>query len=319
MRKPRHFSPTSFSLWENDREQYYTQYLAESRTVREPQTMPMAIGSAFDFIVKERLYQSLPAGKISSIPSEMKAGISSQVEEHNLPEAAEHGERVMDAYVKCGAFAALCAEIVRDARFEFGLTGVFASGTLIDNRRADGDMRLCLNGRPDGHYVTRARHDSKDVPVVHDWKVNGWLSATKSPDPGYICVHKHDGSVGEQHKDAFVSFYEGIKVNKATNAGESWRAQLAIYGWLLGVPVGDTILGSIDQVIGPQDKPRVAKQRFIISKEFQLDLYKRLEEAWEIVNSDWIFRDLSPDASRERCAALEAAPSDDWENSFRER
>lgn len=306
MRVPRHFSPTSFDLYEKDKEAYYLSYLSERRFDKEPQSMPMAIGSAFDFLVKDYLIKNLVSSKLSGNNAEMKA----QIDKHNLPEAMEHGKNVFELYRASGALAAISGEIIKNARFEFGVTGAFVEGKLVaaapELDRKDFVGALILNGRPDGYYQTRAKFESLLVDVIHDWKVNGWLSSAKSPDPGYVSVHCSNGQVKGQHKDCFIKYHEGIKINGAAiTIPESWRKQLSIYGWCLGVPIGTPMLGSIDQVIGPAASGRVAKHRFLISGDFQHSLFERMVEAWEIVNSNWIFRDMPKEASVARCAALE--------------
>lgn len=326
MRKPRHFSPTSFDLWEKDKEAYYITYLSERRFDKDPQSIQMAIGSAFDFLVKEHLSLALPKTKLLASGSELKIKMSDQVEKHNLQEAALLGRDVFNAYEKSGALAALKQEIISDARFEFGVTGAFADGKLIaaapEIKREEaieinkGILPLLLNGRPDGYYKTRARFDSQFLDVIHDWKVNGWLSATKSPDPGFVSIHTIDGRVLGHHKDCYIKYVEGVKVNGAISClPNAWLKQLSIYGWALGVPIGTTIIGSIDQIIGPASKARVAKHRFLIDGGFQRQLFDKITEAWEIVNSDHIFRDMTQEQSASRCAALETqiieGPEDD--------
>lgn len=311
MRRPRHLSPTSFDLWERDKEQFYQQYLSDRRFDKDPQTMPMAIGSAFDYLVKKHLMGALPASKLSAKAEGM---LKAQIDDHNLPEAMEHGHRVFELYHKSGALAALMNEIVTDARFEFGITGCFKDGVLrfaqenISHEQAEkevGTTYLLLNGRPDGVYKTRTRFTSPLVDVVHDFKVNSWLATAKSPDPGFIAIHTHDGRVLGHHKDAYIAMYNDVRVNKSLAISNTWSKQLAIYGWCMGVPIGTPMIGSIDQIIGPSDKGRVAKHRFLIQETFQRELYGRILECWSIINSDWILRDMPREASIARCAALE--------------
>lgn len=307
MRKPRHFSPTSYALWRSDQQEYYRRYLSERRFAKEPQSFPMAIGSSFDWFVKSHLNSCL--GSKLGVKGELGA-LEKQVEAHNLPEAKTVGEAVMKAYTDSGALDALKREIVCEARFEFGITARFAirDRLLIETRERDPECvldGLFLNGRPDGFFYTRAAHNTPLVPVILDWKVNSWQSAQKSPDPGFIAVHDVTGKVAGPHKDAYVAYHEGLKVNKSKALNEEWRMQLSIYSWVLGVPIGTTIVGSIDQVIGPCFKPRVAKHRFIIDGESQWKLFDDICAAWEIVNSDHIFRDVSKEESVARCVMLE--------------
>lgn len=307
MRKPRHFSPTSYALWRGDQQEYYRRYLSTRRFEKELQSLPMAIGSAFDWLVKAHLNACL--GPKLGAKGELGA-LEKQVEAHNLPEARTLGEAVMKAYTDSGALDALKREIVSEARFEFGITGRFGiqERALLETAERDTECAvpgLFLNGRPDGFFYTRAAHNTPLVAVIHDWKVNSWQAAQKSPDPGFIAVHDVTGKVAGPHKDAYVAYHEGLKVNKSKAVNAEWRMQLSIYSWVLGVPIGTTIVGSIDQVIGPSFKPRVAKHRFIIDGDSQWKLFDDICTAWSIVNSDWIFRDCSEEESVARCTMLE--------------
>ncbi len=305
MRKPRHFSPTSYALWRSDQQEYYRRYLSSRRFDKELQNFPMSIGSSFDWFVKKHLNDCL--GPKLGVKGEL-GELEKQVESHNLPEARIVGEAVFDAYTKSGALDALKREIVSDARFEFGITARFEGGLLIETRERDAECLLpglFLNGRPDGFFYTRAAHNTPLVPMIFDWKVNSWQASQKSPDPGYIACHDVTGKVAGPHKDAFVAYHEGVKGNKSKAVNLEWSTQLAIYAWVLGVPIGTPIIGSIDQVIGPSFKPRVARHRFLIESEFQLKLFQDIILAWNVVNSNWIFRDVSEADSLARCLMLE--------------
>ena len=53
----RYLSPTSLSTWKKcvdagDMTEFFIRYLADKRPPRPPQTIPMAVGSAFDAYVK---------------------------------------------------------------------------------------------------------------------------------------------------------------------------------------------------------------------------------------------------------------------------
>lgn len=321
LRKPKHFSPTSFALWELDKDRYYQMYLANQRFAKDAQSIQMAIGSAFDFLVKSFLIKALPKTKLSAAAATDK--LVCQIEPHVLDEAMRHGKDVFEVYSKSGALASLMSEIVSDARFEFGVTGKFnqddvliESGEFISRDATDA---LLLNGRPDGIYKTRAAFTSPLVDVVTDFKVNGWMSG-KSPDPGFIGIFNADGKYGLPHKDVFVSQFHGVKLTKPIT--NPWMSQLSIYGWVMGVPVGTPFIGQIHQIVGPPEKARIALHRFLIPEAFQVALMRRIREAWEIVNSDWIFRDLSKEQSKAKCDALEIIHSetaDDFDEIMNQR
>jgi hypothetical protein len=48
----------------------------------------------------------------------------------------------------------------------------------------------------------------------------------------------------------------------------------------------------------------VAQHRCMLTKKFQVETYQLAQEIWDTIHSDHIFRELSLDASRERCTIL---------------
>ena len=56
MRKPKHLSYSSLSLWYKDREEFFVRYLSDTKAPRLPQENYMSIGSAFDAYAKSALH-----------------------------------------------------------------------------------------------------------------------------------------------------------------------------------------------------------------------------------------------------------------------
>lgn len=166
-------SPTALMLYMENLGEFTMKYLTQVRAPKLQQTKPMAVGSAFDAIVKEyiRVNLGLPVG----------GDLWAQVE---VPGMEGIGKMIFEKYKASGALADLMLEIDRagDLRYEFDLKGNTPKGVPIQ-------------GKPDLAWGNR----------IIDWKVNGFLS-NASPKPGYVL----DRSTGKCHKDAIV--VQGINV-----------------------------------------------------------------------------------------------------------
>jgi hypothetical protein len=174
-------------------------------------------------------------------------------------------------------------------RFEFDLLGEIEGVPVL--------------GKPDVFFLNKS-----GARVVYDWKVNGYCSnSLTSPMRGYIKLR--DAGKVKMHPDAIVINRNGIDINCAMfleDGNESWADQLSIYGWLLGEPVGsEELIVGIDQVCGPVNRLRFATHRLRVSPEYQYALVQNLVNAWDIILSGWIFRDMSEEDSAKRCEILD--------------
>jgi len=287
---PEYMSPSSLKSFEKDRDHYYLSYMVPDKIKRMPQTQPMSIGSAFDAFVKSYLHFAL-FGNYGNY--EQRKLFEEQVEEANWDWAWPNAERLFDLYKKCGALADLMLELnssVSEPRFEFTIHGFV-------------DSEICtipLLGKPDIFFI-----NSEGARVILDWKVNGYCGKNdRAPTPGY--VFSRDTWTGQQsrshltaHKDAYVEYKMGIKCNcvPLEEYESIWADQLCTYAWLLGVPIGSTnLIIGIDQLAGSK-KIRVSSYRGHVSSDYQFDLLGRYATAWECVNSDHFFKELSKEAN----------------------
>lgn len=262
-------SPSSLQQWEkNPREFYLTRVIGMSRI---EQTLAMATGSAFDCIIKEKLYKEFvgnPAG------TEYDLKTSSKSIETNKEEALLNGMIIYNRYVESGALAALCQDI------SVGIKGTLRMESTVSNTIGG----VPLLGKPDLYFKATCG-SSNDINFVLDWKVNGFYSKA-SPKKGYNVCREPDGS-NKVHKDFMPLNKCGITLNGLYNLetiSEDWAMQVATYAWLLGAPVGGEIACGIDQIVGREC--RVASYRMAISKEFQVELLKRYQALWSIVVSN---------------------------------
>lgn len=294
-----HLSPSGFKTFQSNKEEYYLRYLAPSRAPRFPQTKPMSIGSAFDAFAKAYLYERLVADGNPKYTAE--ALFEDQVEEHNRDWAKDHGTWLFNYYLKSGAMADLLQEMaggIGAPRFEFKLKGE-VRGTFGS---------VVLLGLPDIFFVNR-----EGASVILDFKINGYCSKTaKSPEKGFIKLRDDKQNFGA-HKEAMPTSDRGMKINIRAPlelVNKQWALQCAIYAWLLGEDIGARTIVGIEQVVS---KPtgekypycRIASHRAICTPSWQVELFKELCEAWEIINSDHFFRDLSFEDSERKCRRLD--------------
>lgn len=305
MRELKYLSPTSLKIYQQDKVQFYLQYLADSKCPREPQTEPMAVGSSFDAFVKNYLYEKL-FGAGHDPRFDLQTLFEAQVIPERRDEAWEAGKYTFEKYKASGALVSILAELntsITTPRFEFDLMGV-----------VDHDLERKLGavpflGKPDLFYTTPS-----NARVMHDWKVNGYYSKSGvSPKQGYVRL-MGDSKSSAAHKHAFPMRWKGITINQTMNlemVDDEWAQQLAIYMWLCGEPVGTLdCAASIDQIVcrpdaGRYPNIRVAQHRCMISKGFQLTVYQAAQEAWAAITSGHYFQDMSLEDSKKRCESLD--------------
>lgn len=302
MRQPKYLSPTSIGIWQKNRDQFYLYYLCETKTPRDPQTEPMAVGSAFDARVKSWLVERL-LGKRPQF--EFETLFNAQVESHNRDAALKAGNEVFDAYVKQGALADLLLDLegcIGEPRFEASLEAPVTMSGLF------GDVPLL--GKPDIYFITKL-----GARIIFDWKVNGYYSARPiSPKPGYVRQRTADPRTnGRSHDKAMVIAVNGIKVSAMhplCSVDASWAAQVSIYAWLLGEPIGSQFIAAIDQIAVAKDvfdmrEYRIAQHRSVITEAFQVELFKTAHAIWHQIKSGHIFDDRSREESDAHCKMLD--------------
>lgn len=303
MKIPKFLSPTSLHLWESDREAFYQRYLSGVEQKERAQTLPMAVGSAFDAYVKSELVQHI----FGKTPPEysLEALLEDQVDECILPEAREAGKHVFRCYFTSGAYAELLDLICRsgkEPKFEFKLTGIVDGVPLL--------------GKPDCWFMFN------DAQVVLDWKVNGYCSTTPtSPKKLYAyCRDTWESTTilkatrgGDGPHKSYVPFdFHGMQIGThyLEDTDKDWADQLAIYSWMLGTPVGnESVIACIDQIVAkPTDGLpllRVAQHRCRLGSFWQHSLLGRLKDCWNTVTSGHIFSELPREESDMRCEMLD--------------
>jgi hypothetical protein len=301
-RKPQYLSPTSIKLFYKDKEEWYMNYIAPVRPPRFPQTLPMSIGSAFDAYVKNRLYENLH-GPNSNPAFSFEALFESQVEKQNRDSARRDGQIAFTIYEMSGALADLTAELQlasNDPKFEIEVRGVIPN-QITSIPKPVGN--LTLMGKPDLYFI-----DRDGTTVIYDWKVNGFYSNTRVyPKRGYVECLTKDKRLG-QHKDCLLSLRGGLQYNSMTSiehVEQDWATQLATYGWVCGERIGSDFLVGIDQLAGKPTELRVARHRSLISREFQIDVYRKYCEVQIAIETGHYFTDLSKAENDATCDHLD--------------
>jgi hypothetical protein len=305
MQTPTYLSPSSLSLWESDKEEFYLKHLARVRAPRLPQKDYMAVGSAFDAYVKSALHAAL-FGNGADPEFEFDTIFTGQVEEQNRDFCLEAGQYVFDCYKLAGAYDDLLGDLEKsqsDPQFEFRL-----------DKEVEG---VPLMGKPDCRYV----HES-GAHIILDWKLNGYCSKYgATPYKYYSMIRdgwgettaKPSRACNQAHKRCRSIIHHGVEIGShyLEDTCKDWADQLAIYSWMLGEEVGneDTII-CMDQIASKyrkNEKPllRIANHRCRISAAWQNQLVLRLTSCWKTIQSDHIFTNISKEDSVARQEILE--------------
>jgi hypothetical protein len=309
MRRPEYLSPTSLKAFYENLDDYYINYLSENKPPRPPQTQPMSIGSAFDAYVKSYLHEKL-FGKGSDPQYELRTLFEAQVEEHNRDWAWDHGAHAFKVYLESGALADLALELgqaIGKPKFEIAIQGLVSKIDPVKGEVAD----VMFLGKPDLFFLNKDGHF-----VILDFKVNGWCSKYgQSPKKGFLKIRHDDRTLEGAHKDAVPMMHQGMMINIAhylEDVDRDWGAQLAIYGWLCGADIGEEFITCIDQLVCRPNpgykypRVRIAQHRVRVSKKFQSDLFDKAHYVWQVINSDYIFRNMSQAESYQHALMLDA-------------
>lgn len=311
----KYLSPTSIKMYMESPDGFYARYMSPTRSYREPQTLPMSIGSAFDAYAKSSLYAELFGKKDPRF--EFETLFEAQVEKQNRDWAELQGFSAFSQYKKSGAYADLLLALQAassEPRFE-----IEVQGKVTDHEA--GIEGVNLLGKPDVYFISKDGHS-----VILDWKVNGWCSKTAvSPKPGYLSC-REEGVAPKRHKNCVAKFHKGWWINVAHPlelVDKDWAVQLAIYSWLCGENIGSDFIVGIDQLAcsptgGEFPRVRVAEHRCLISREFQLMVAKVANDLWDRCTNGHFFREVSREESDLKCKLLDDIASVSHDPDFRE-
>jgi hypothetical protein len=316
MRDLKHVSPSMVMTYEQSEEEFYLRYRADSRPPRDPQTLPMAIGSAFDAYVKAYLLE-----KFWDQKDQFERIFKSQVEEPMQALALQFGGAYFDIYREQGGLADMVIllqrnsikplvelDIRREINFAGALVPVICKPDLAGIASPKGLQNLALDTNASSLTCSDDFKSIGDRPqnatrLVHDWKVN-----KGSPKPGYV----KSLPSGASHRGTLVinDTISGIPLATHFGAGAIWDDQLSFYGICCfgtegaentraNEPFG--FIGSIDQIThdgSPGPKTRTNEFRKKFSSEHLSAYARRIRNFWESEgirkeNSAWELKALA--------------------------
>lgn len=304
MRQPRYLSPSALGRFEDNRDEFYLNYLCENRPPKIPQTPPMSVGSAFDSYCKAELYWRAYGRRDEKYTFDYL--FTRSVEPHNRDFALGAGEYIFKAYQHSGAFSALDALLDasdRPPQFEFEIEG-----------KVDG---VPLLGKPDCRFFHKC-----GVHVIFDWKVNGFCSKSPtSPCKYYALVAdgwpveraKPSRNAGQPHPEYSPVDHRGVTIHEGylEGANPEWADQLSTYAWMLGEPVGsEDVVMAVHQIVAkpvPGEPPLLRTAAFSarVSAQWQKALVQRYKKAWDAITSGEIFDGMTAAESAERAELLD--------------
>ena len=288
MREPKYLSPSAYLLYERSVDQYVQKYIAEPYLERDPQTRAMALGSGFDAYVKTYLSNELNIEE----PFHLETLFNKQVDDELHTEIWSAAKDQFEKYRESGALTALLENLTsgRNISFEQDVSQVVElDGTPVPMR-----------GFPDCYYTT-----AEEQLVIVDWKCNGYTSNyKKSPSKYFVKEH----GTGKSHKKVSPIVERGVLLQKDFCFSETdpkWATQLAIYSWMLGIPVGEAAVGQIEQLLISDSNTRLISYCGYISKNFQQSLAKKMARCWKSIQDKHYFPNLSKEDSDRRVRLIE--------------
>jgi hypothetical protein len=305
LRCPKALSYTALKCYESMPEEFYVRYLAPDKTPRPAQEPFMAVGSAFDALIKNRIYIDIH-GKAAVVgtPYEMPLIMETQVEEEFRYVAIPVAADLFKQYVDCGAYDSLLADIKPSTELgmEFTVTKEVGGVPLL--------------GKPDLRFVTEG-----GLHLITDFKVNGSMSKTgASPQAGYRMCHDYGSNThGKAHKRFVGKRVRGVLVSDVPMdvTTDYWAEQLAMYAWLCGEPVGSqNFVVRIEQIACRPVKtckyPRAKFAQHVaqVSEEAQHKLLERLQACWRACQTGHVFPEMTLAENNHRLLSLKKVPID---------
>jgi len=252
-----YLSPSSFMQLEQRPVEFYLRRLGPQSLAPPPeqQSFPAAVGIVFDALVKRALADrcGIKCPSLAYLLREVTA---------ERERALELGRVLLAGYESSGAMAALMDE--GPGMLDIALED-FVPGTEVP-------MRVKLDALT-SYPVT-------GTVTVHDWKVAGAnRPGSRSPTPGYLRLWDTDSA--NSRKGPHPRHVEPLEA-----LNEDWATQVAIYGWIVGKPIGDTV-ASIDEIlVGENGRVRTAQFRATVTAGFQVALRERIVEAWRKIREE---------------------------------
>ncbi len=246
-----YISPSSYKKSITSPNEFYLQRLCHDRLEYDPQSMPAAVGTAFDLKIKKHLINqySTMSEKARYMP-ELLAGIA---EEHK-DKALQSGTEICRSYVNWG--------LVKAERWaDVELQDTFNYGGIPILVKLDASVW----------------HEDYEIPF--DWKVSGYCSQASPAKGFYQKIVK--GIPKPAHK-----LYRPKMQMSEINA--DWAIQTCMYGWALGRSKDldfKPFPARLHQLAFTKTgNMTVAKYEGWFSVEYQRDLFNGIKKLWNEIN-----------------------------------
>jgi hypothetical protein len=289
---PSYLSPSSLRKILKEPCSFYLERLMKDPEWKDEQSVPAAVGSAFDYFCKVSIakhlghMEKLRVTLLNSLRPDDKAKYAGKSVNDILWQLAVKPEhKTIAAGAGKMAFDAYQPALSLDEYVEIEVHGKITldfNGVLIPVM-GKSDATISLGN---GAYYPK------------DWKVTGYGSSIQC-NPYYFKLWEGPIDYGA-HKE----YKAGIPMSRIN---QEWNDQLAVYGWLLGHPVGEPFFGFIDQLTFKSNPLRVIVTQYkgLITKESQMPLLEKYAKAWQSLKSGSFLDRIPKDEDLVRYAAME--------------
>ncbi len=241
-------SPSTFMKWETCQHRVYLSRLAGLKFHREPQGLAAAIGSAFDSFIKDYIAnkRGIKAGAL-----ELNNLLSKTVDKEHQDTAIPKGKEICKIYVDLG-LAKQFIDMNTEIRLDQEMYYMHHTIPIL------GQIDLIFSNMP------------------MDWKTGGFAT-----EKGSYCVKGWDTKI--DIKDGRIKNYESNIHKPLEETHPAWATQMCFYNWMLRNVEQTYLMHEIKQHNGTIS---FAVRRGRISKEFEEDLFARLNCMWSNITGE---------------------------------
>lgn len=259
----KYLSPTSLEQFETNPTEFVLQRIHKGPRLK--QTVPMAVGSVFDFMIKSHLMEKFDLGQDDDYGVEVKGD--------DLVEAQRLGTIAFDEYCRSAVYRNLVARLRTAKRI-----------SMV------GDYTGLIGTTP-----VRGKPDLEVDNYVYDWKCNGFCSQA-SPVPGYV---GHRDYMFTPNADGIMVNVEQPLFKRQPK----WIAQLSTYNLqMLHTP---PFVGLIHQLVkSGKGVVKIVEHAEVIPVEYVESLVDRYAKAWEFVSKGHYFTNMTKSESDKKVEQL---------------
>ncbi len=211
-------------MWDQDPQKWVMRYMGG---LKEPQTAPMAVGTVFDAMVKNKLDDRVSV-------DDLLAGSLTIVDPVERQKALDGGQLTFAAYMESRNWAELRRFL--DDGWELDLEGDKVLSLPWLPPKVEGGEPGIIRVRVKPDLV--AIQPTKRWGLQLDFKLNGFFSKAGASVPnGYCLKSRKVGMFWEFESKGQASPmtpYLGTMINPGPMSDDAWTCQLGLYGWGYG-------------------------------------------------------------------------------------